>query len=178
MKERKNQIAQKASLHGSSRLWPIQNRLLCIWSVRQRWVWKDLKEGLPVYISWIVQDHGEQRKAKSTLNLLALSMYFLEWIEVLTAWKRFLYCAWGTLGERERERERESEREREREIQREIDGSHEAIVALKLAVSFALFLAINLHLSIIEEFCTFLANKYHLSFSPLEWRWVHTLRFQ
>ena len=54
----------------------------------------------------------------------------------------------------ERERERERERGREREIEREIDGSDVTIVALKLVMSFALFLAKNLH----------------LSFSPQDWR--------
>ena len=58
-------------------------------------------------------------------------------------------------------RERVTERERERE--RERDGSDVTLVALKLAMTFALFLAKNLHLSIGEEFCTFLD-------SPLEWR--------
>ena len=38
------------------------------------------------------------------------------------------------------------ERERERKIQRETDGSDGTIVALKLAMSFALFLAKHLHL--------------------------------
>ena len=57
--------------------------------------------------------------------------------------------------ERERERERDTERERERE--RERDGSDVTLVALKLAMNFAPFLAKNLHLSIGEEFCTFLA---------------------
>ena len=46
---------------------------------------------------------------------------------------------------REREREREIQRERERE--RERDGSDVTLVALKLAMSFALFLAKNVHLS-------------------------------
>ena len=67
-------------------------------------------------------------------------------------------------------REVRSVREREREIQREIDGSDVTIVALKLAMSFALFLAKNLHLSIGEEFCTFPCQNLHLSFSPLECR--------
>ena len=44
-----------------------------------------------------------------------------------------------------REREREIQRERERE--REKDGSDVTIVALKLAMSFALLLAKNVHLS-------------------------------
>ena len=48
--------------------------------------------------------------------------------------------------ERERERERETYREREREREREKDGSDVTIVALKLATSFALFLAKNVHL--------------------------------
>ena len=45
-----------------------------------------------------------------------------------------------------RERERERYRERERERERERDGSDVTIVALKLAMSFALFLAKKLHL--------------------------------
>ena len=47
--------------------------------------------------------------------------------------------------------------EREREIQRERekDGSDVTVVALKLAMSFALLLAKNVHLSIGEEFCAF-----------------------
>ena len=49
-----------------------------------------------------------------------------------------------------REREREIQRERERET----DGSDVTLVALKLAKSFAIFLAKTLH----------------LSFSPLKWR--------
>ena len=52
-------------------------------------------------------------------------------------------------------REVHSEREREREIQREKDGSDVTIVALKLAMSFALLLAKNVHLSIGDEFCAF-----------------------
>ena len=46
-----------------------------------------------------------------------------------------------------RETERQRERERERERDRERDGSDVTLVALKLAMSFALFLAKNLHLS-------------------------------
>ena len=53
----------------------------------------------------------------------------------------------------ERERERDTERERERE--REKDGSDVTFVALKLAMSFALLLAKNVHLSIGKEFCAF-----------------------
>ena len=43
-----------------------------------------------------------------------------------------------------RERERERQRYREREREREIDGSDVTIVALKLAMRFARFLAKNL----------------------------------
>ena len=43
--------------------------------------------------------------------------------------KRFLYCAWGTFGEREREIQTDRQRERER------DGSDVTIVALKLAMN-------------------------------------------
>ena len=39
------------------------------------------------------------------------------------------------------------------------DGSDVTLVALKLAMSFALFLAKNLHLSVGEEFCTFPCQK-------------------
>ena len=48
----------------------------------------------------------------------------------------------------------------ERERERERDGSDVTIVALKLAMGFALFLAKNLHLSIGEEFCTFPCQKF------------------
>ena len=64
------------------------------------------------------------------------------------------YIRW----EREREREREREIQREREREREKDGS-DTIVALKLAMSFALLLAKNVHLSIGEEFCAFPCQK-------------------
>ena len=50
---------------------------------------------------------------------------------------------------------RERERERYREREREKDGSDVTSVALKLAMSFALLLAKNVHLSIGEEFCAF-----------------------
>ena len=53
-----------------------------------------------------------------------------------------------------RERERDPERERERE--RDRDGSDVTLVALKLAMNFALFLATNLHLF----FCTFPCQKF------------------
>ena len=55
-------------------------------------------------------------------------------------------------------REREIQRERERE--REWDESDVTLVALKLAMNFAPFLAKNLHLSIGEEFCTFPYQKF------------------
>ena len=85
-----------------------------------------------------------------------------------------------------------SVRERERERERERDGSDATLVAQKLALNFAPFLAKtlklamnfapvlakNVHLSIGEEFCTFLAKNLHLTFSPLEGRWVHTFRCQ
>ena len=60
-------------------------------------------------------------------------------------------------------RERDTEREREREK----DGSDVTIVALKLAMSFALLLAKNVHLSIGEEFCAFPSQKICTSVSPL-----------
>ena len=55
--------------------------------------------------------------------------------------------------------ERERYREREREREREKDGSDVTIVALKLAMSFALLLAKNVHLSIDEEFCAIPCQK-------------------
>ena len=58
------------------------------------------------------------------------------------------------------------EREREREIQREKDGSDVTIVALKLAMSFALLLAKNVHLSIGDEFCAFPCQNICTSVSP------------
>ena len=61
-------------------------------------------------------------------------------------------------------RERDTERERERE--REKDGSDVTIVALKLAMSFALLLAKNEHLSIGDEFCAFPCQKSCTSVSP------------
>ena len=63
------------------------------------------------------------------------------------------------------ERERDTERERERE--REKDGSDVPIVALKLALSFALLLAKNVHLSIGDEFCAIPCQKICTSVSPL-----------
>ena len=60
---------------------------------------------------------------------------------------------------------------RERDTEREKDGSDVTIVALKLAMSFALLLAKNVHLSIGEEFCAFPCQKNCISVSaPLEWR--------
>ena len=64
-------------------------------------------------------------------------------------------------------REVHSVREREREIQREKDGSDVTMVALKLAMSFALLLAKNVHLSIGDEFCAFPCQKICTSVSPL-----------
>ena len=61
----------------------------------------------------------------------------------------------------ERERERDTEREKEK------DGSDVTIVALKLAMSFALLLAKNVHLSIGEEFCAFPCQKICASVFPL-----------
>ena len=60
-----------------------------------------------------------------------------------------------------------SVRERDTEREREKDGSDVTIVALKLAMSFALFLAKNVHLSIGEEFCAFPCQKICTSVSPL-----------
>ena len=57
-------------------------------------------------------------------------------------------------------REVHSVRERERYREREKDGSDVTIVALKLAMSLALLLAKNVHLSIGDEFAPFLAKKF------------------
>ena len=57
--------------------------------------------------------------------------------------------------ERETERERERERERDRRKWRHLSSAE-----------------------IGEEFCTFPCQNVHLSFSPLEWHWVHTFRCQ
>ena len=65
-----------------------------------------------------------------------------------------------------RERERERERYTEREREREKEGSDVTIVALKLAMSFALLLAKNVHLSIGEEFCAFPCQKFAPQFFP------------
>ena len=51
--------------------------------------------------------------------------------------------------------------------EREKDGSDVTIVALKLAMSFALLLAKNVHLSIGDEFCAFPCQKICTSVSPL-----------
>ena len=71
---------------------------------------------------------------------------------------RFLYCAWGTFGEREREREIQRDRERER------DGSDVTIVALKLAMNS------HFHLpkirTIGDEVTLSLAKNSHFSFLP------------
>ena len=67
------------------------------------------------------------------------------------------------VGEVHSVREREIQREREREK----DGSDVTIVALKLAMSFALLLAKNVHLSIGEEFCAFTCQKICTPVSPL-----------
>ena len=69
-------------------------------------------------------------------------------------------------------RDRERERERERDTEREKDGSDVTIVALKLAMSFALLHAKNVHLNIGDELCAFPCQKICTSVSPLalEWR--------
>ena len=55
----------------------------------------------------------------------------------------------------------------QREREREKDGSDVTIVALKLAMSFALLLAKNVHLSVGEEFCAFPCQKFCTSVSHL-----------
>ena len=55
----------------------------------------------------------------------------------------------------------------ERDTER--DGSGVTLVALKLAMSFALFFAKNFHLSIGGKFCTFLCQKFAPLFLP-SWR--------
>ena len=56
---------------------------------------------------------------------------------------------------------------REREIQRETDGNDVTLVALKLAMNFALFLAKNVHLCSGEEFSNFPCQ----TFAPLSHLW-------
>ena len=68
------------------------------------------------------------------------------------------YCAWVTFGERERERYRERERERRK-------WRHHC--RAKLAMSFALLLAKNVHLIIGDELCAFPFQKICTSVSPL-----------
>ena len=63
-------------------------------------------------------------------------------------------------------REVHSVREREIQGEREKDGSDVTIVALKLAMSFALLLTENVHLSIGDEFCAFPCQKICTSISP------------
>ena len=58
---------------------------------------------------------------------------------------------------------RERERERERERYREKDGSDVTIVALKLAMSFALFLAKMCTLVLATSFALFLAKKFKVA---------------
>ena len=74
-------------------------------------------------------------------------------------------------------RERERERYREREREREKDGSDVTIVTLKLAMSFALLLAKNVHLSIGDEFCAFPCQKICTSVFPLLNGAEFTLKF-
>ena len=62
---------------------------------------------------------------------------------------------------------RERERERERERDRETDGSDVTLVVLKLAMSFALFLAKNLHLSNWRRVLHFSLPKICTLVSPL-----------
>ena len=69
-------------------------------------------------------------------------------------------------------REVRSARERDTERESEWDGSDVTLVALKLARNFAPFVAKTLKLAM--NFALFLAKNMHLSFSPLEGRWVHT----
>ena len=88
-------------------------------------------------------------------------------VSLWEARKRFLYCAWGALGE-ERERERAREREREREVQRETDGSDVTIVALKLAIS--LHFLLPKIITIGDEFTLSLSKNSHFSFLP---SWSH-----
>ena len=63
---------------------------------------------------------------------------------------------------------------RERDTEKESDGSDVTLVALKLAMSFALFLAKNLHVTgslvLAKNFALFLSKNLHLSFCRLEWR--------
>ena len=107
------------------------------------------------------------------LNTIKKRAFESEWFPIIGSASALpilcVRCArWERERERERERDRERERrERERERERVRDGSDVTLVALKLAVNFAPFLAKNLHLSIGEEFCTFSCQKICTLVSPL-----------
>ena len=80
------------------------------------------------------------------------NLWICDW-RIFVRRKCFLYRAWGALGVRERESAIQRERERE------TDGSDVTSLALKMAMSFALFLAKIVHLSFAEEFCPFRCQK-------------------
>ena len=87
----------------------------------------------------------------------------------------YIVRAVRSVRERERERLRERERERERERARERDGSDVTwnwgwVLHFPLPKICTLVLA--------KIFAFFLAKNLDLSFSPFEWRWVHTFRCQ
>ena len=73
-------------------------------------------------------------------------------------------------------RERERERERERDTER--DERDVPVAALKLAMSLHFSLPKICTLVLAKNFALFLAKYLHLSFSSLEWRWVHAFRCQ
>ena len=88
--------------------------------------------------------------------------------------KRFLpvYCAWGAWGGRERERERDTERASERRRWR-----HHC--RAKIGDEFCTFPCQKFApLVLAKSSALFLTKTLHLSFFPLQWRWVHTFRCQ
>ena len=77
--------------------------------------------------------------------------------------------------ERDTERQRQRERRKWLHLSRAEIGNEFFTFPCQTAMNFAPFLAKNFHLSIGEEFCTFLEKT---NFSRLEGRWVHTFRCQ
>ena len=88
-------------------------------------------------------------------NAIAIARYFI----LGSAESLPILCVRCARWERERERERERDTERERE--RERYGSDVTLVALKLSMNFAPFLAKTLKLAM--NFAPFFAKNFHLS---------------
>ena len=87
-----------------------------------------------------------------------------------------ILCVRCARWERERERERERYREWERERERRKWRHH---CCAKIGDEFCTFPCQKIApLVLAKSFALFLAKTLHLSFSPLERRWVHTFRCQ